>query len=126
MLLLQTKRGSDKHSDFLERLKENYSVAEFEEMSGDEFQIHLFIREADAQMSRIATELLEKEKPTIHQLTTKIKETEAEVWYNQRKEFCTMANVKREVTKFCKPCNSKTHNESDCLGPCEICGHRNH
>ena len=48
MLFLQKKRGSDKHSDFLERLKENYNLAEFEEMSGDELQIHLFIREADA------------------------------------------------------------------------------
>ena len=66
MKLLQTKRGSDKHSDFLERLKENYNVAEFEEMSGDEVQIHLFIREADAQMSRIATEILEKENPSVN------------------------------------------------------------
>ena len=98
----------------MERLKDNYSVAEFEEMSGDEFQIHLFIREVYAQMSRIATELLDKEKPIIHQLTTKIKETKAAVWYNQRKEFGKMENVKREITKCCKHCNSKTHNESDC------------
>ena len=32
MLLLQTKRGSDKHSDFLERISENFSVIEFEKM----------------------------------------------------------------------------------------------
>ena len=98
----------------MERLKENYNEAKFEEMSRDEYQIHLFIREADAQIPRIATEILEKENPAIHQLTTKIKETEAAVWYNQRKEFGKMADMKREVSKFCKPCNSKTHNESDC------------
>ena len=52
-------------------------------MSVEEFQIHLFIRDADAQMNRIATELLEKEKPTIQQSKTKFRETEASVWYNQ-------------------------------------------
>ena len=71
MILLQTKRGSDKHSDFLERISENDSVAEFEKMSGEELQIHLFIRDADPQMSRIATEVLEKDKPTMHQLKLK-------------------------------------------------------
>ena len=75
MILLQTKRGSDKHSDFLERISENYSVAEFEKMRGEELQIDLFIRDADPQMSKIATEILEKDTPTMQQLKTKVKET---------------------------------------------------
>ena len=37
-----------------------------------------------------------------------------------------MANVKKDDTKFCKPCNSKTHAEAKCWGPCGICGRRNH
>ena len=37
-----------------------------------------------------------------------------------------MANVKKDSTKFCKPCNSKSHNEVSCWGPCGICGRRNH
>ena len=37
-----------------------------------------------------------------------------------------MANVKRESTKFCKPCNSKTDSEAECWGLCGICGRRNH
>ena len=99
--LLQTRRGSDSHSDFLERLKEAFSVIEFHKMSGDEFLIHLFIREADAQMAKIALEILEREKPSIHMLVNKIKETEAAVWYNHKKEFGRMANMR--PPKFCKP-----------------------
>ena len=34
MTLIQTKRGSEKHSDFLKKISENYSVAEYDEMSG--------------------------------------------------------------------------------------------
>ena len=35
-----------------------------------------------------------------------------------------MDNIRKE--KFCKPCNSKTHSEADCWGPCSHCGRRNH
>ena len=37
-----------------------------------------------------------------------------------------MARIKKDNNKFCKPCNSKTHSEADCWGPCGICGRRNH
>ena len=52
MILLNTKRGSDKHSDILEKIVENYSVVEFEQMTGEELMIHLFIRDADPLMSK--------------------------------------------------------------------------
>ena len=45
-----------------------------------EFQIHLFLNSADAHMSKIATELLEKENPTMQQLKTKVKESENTTW----------------------------------------------
>ena len=60
-------------------------------------------------MSKIATEVSEKDTPTMYQLKTKVKETESSVWYGQRKEYGKMANVKKDSSKFCKPCNSKTH-----------------
>ena len=85
--ILQIRRGSDSHSDFLDRLKEAGSVIEFDKMSLDEFLIHLFIQEADSQMAKIALEILEREKPSIHMLVNKIKETEAAVCYNNKKEF---------------------------------------
>ena len=111
MILLNTKRGSDRHLDFLEKIVENYSVVEFEYMTGEELMIHLFIRDADPQMSKIATEILRTEKPTVHELRTKVKETEAAVWYN-RKEYRKIGIEKKDSTKFCKPCNSKSHDEA--------------
>ena len=61
MVLLSTKRGEDRHSDFLEKIVEHYSVIEFDTMTGDELVIHLFIRDADQQMSKKAQELLRSE-----------------------------------------------------------------
>ena len=34
--------------------------------------------------------------------------------------------VKKDSTMFCKPCNSSSHEESNCWGPCTHCGKRNH
>ena len=89
-------------------------------MSGNEFQIHLFIESADSQMAKMATELLETENPTMQRLKVKVKETKNSIWYRQKKEYRKMANFKKE--KFCEPCNTK----SECWGPCGICGRRNH
>ena len=82
MILLNTKRGSDKHSDFLEKIVENYSVVEFDQVTGEELMILLFMRDADPQMSKLATDILRTNKPMVHELRTRVKETEAAVWYN--------------------------------------------
>ena len=34
--------------------------------------------------------------------------------------------TKKESTMFCKPCNSTTHEEANCWGPCSTCGRQNH
>ena len=58
--LLQIRRGSDAHSDYMSKLRETSSVIEYEKMSLDEFLIHLFIRDADNVMAKIAQEILER------------------------------------------------------------------
>ena len=63
---LQIRRGSDAHSDFMDKLREAASVIELNKMSLDEFIIHLFIRDADSTMAKMAQEILEKEKPDIN------------------------------------------------------------
>ena len=92
--LLQIRRGSDAHSDYMDKLREVGSVIEFEKMSLDEFLIHLFIRDADSIMAKMAQEILEKENPNINMVANKIKETEAATWYNNKKEFGRMASMR--------------------------------
>ena len=94
MKILQLKRGSDSHSEFAERLRQEGSVIEFDKMSLDEFLIHLFVRESDSQMSKMALEILEKDKPSFHAPINKCKETESAVWYNNKKEFGRIANMR--------------------------------
>ena len=60
-------------------------MIEFDEMSIDEFLIHLFVREVDSQMAKIGLEILERDKPNFHMLVNNIKETELAVWYNNKK-----------------------------------------
>ena len=106
------------------RLRQEGSVIEFDKMSLDEFLIHLFARDSDSQMSKMALELLEKDKPRFQTLINKCKEIEASVWYHERKEFSRMASTR--PPRFCKPCDSKTHNESECWGECQNCHQRGH
>ena len=53
-------------------------------MSLDEFLIHLFIRDADSTIAKMAQEILERDNPNIHMVVNKIKETEAAVVVQQQ------------------------------------------
>ena len=87
MNLIQIKSGQENHSDYLDKLSNLFSVVEYEQMSGYEFQIHLFIESANSQMAKTAMELLETENPTMQRLKVKVKEIENYVWYNQIKKI---------------------------------------
>ena len=50
--LLKANRNSNKHSDFLYQLETLMSVAEFKDMSADEFIIHLFVETANSTMEK--------------------------------------------------------------------------
>ena len=52
--MLQIRRGSDNHSDFVAKLIEAAKVIEFEKMTLAEFIIHLFIRDTDQTMGKMA------------------------------------------------------------------------
>ena len=90
--MLQIRRGSDNHSVFVSKLIKAANVIEFEKMTLAEFIIHLFIRDADQTMGKMAQEILKEEKPDINNLVNKIKEYEAESWYNHNKEFSRLAS----------------------------------
>ena len=100
---LQIRRGSNAHSDFIDKLREAASVIEFSKMSLDEFIIHLFIRDADSTMAKMAQEILKDEIPDIKNLVNKIKETENESWYKNKKELGRMVSVR--PPRYCKACD---------------------
>ena len=93
-------------------------------MTVAEFIIHLFIRDADNTMGKMAQEILKEEEPDVNNLINKIQEFEAESWYNQKKEYSRMATTKTQ--RYCKGCDSRTHDESQCWGVCPHCGQRGH
>ena len=78
----------------MDKLRETGSIIEYDKMSLDEFLIHLIIRDADSQMAKMALEILKRDNPSIHMVVNKIKETGAAVWYNNKKEFGRMANMR--------------------------------
>ena len=94
-------------------------MAEYDDMTGEEFQIHLFIESANSHMQTVATELLGKENPTMQQLKVKEKETENATLYNQKREYGNMANMKKD--KYCQQFNSKIHSKAECWGSCSHC-----
>ena len=63
------------------------SVAEFDAMTADEMVIHLFAKCADSQIARLALDLLEGEKPTVTELSIKVKKTEYSIWYKSRTNY---------------------------------------
>ena len=71
--MLQIRRGSDNHSDFVAKLIEAAKVIEFEKMTLAEFIIHLFIRDADQTMGKMAQEILKEEQPDVNNLVNKKK-----------------------------------------------------
>ena len=83
--LLQTRRGSDAHSDFMHKLRETGSVIEYDKMSLDEFLIHLFIRHADNIRAKMAQEILERDNPSIHMVVNKIKRNSQQQRFKERK-----------------------------------------
>ena len=50
----EIRRGSDSHSDYMNKLLEASRIIEFEGMTLDELIIHIFIRDADATMGKAA------------------------------------------------------------------------
>ena len=59
------KGGGKRHSDFLDKLDKLVSVAELEEMTKEDWGIHLFAENSDQQMAREAMELLATQDPQI-------------------------------------------------------------
>ena len=71
-------------------------------------------------MGKIAQEVLKEPKPDVNTLVNRIQEYESELWYNpKQKEYGRMASSRPQ--RYCKGCDSNTHDESACWGVCPHC-----
>ena len=135
-LLKSALKKTGSHSDHLQKLEKNMEICDWESMTKDEFLIHLFAESADMTMSKISMEILSGKKPTMAELRNKIAETENSLWYNPNRnmnmgKYAGGAGAdggpgggQVPQGRFCKPCNSASHWESQCFGVCPHCSMR--
>ena len=109
----EIKRGSDSHSDYMSRLLEASRIIEFDGMTLDELIIHVFIRDADTTMGKVAQDELMVKKPNVYNVVNMIKQYESQSWYNpKKKEYGRMASSRNQKERYCRGCDSNTHGES--------------
>ena len=123
----EIRRGSDSHSDYMSKLLEASRIIEFEGLTLDELIIHIFIRDADATMGKAAQDALMEKTPNVYNVVNLIKQYESQSWYNpKKKEYGRMASSRTQRERYCKGCDSNTHDESACWGVCPHCNQRGH
>merc|ERR1712044_133420 len=114
-------------SDYINKLLEASRIIEFEGMTLDELIIHIFIRDADATMGKAAQDALMEKEPNVYNVVNMIKQYESQSWYNPRKkEYGRMASSRNQKERYCRGCDSNTHDESACWGVCPHCNMRGH
>ena len=74
----EIRRGSDSHSDYMNKLLEASRIIEFDGMTIDELIIHIFIRDADATMGKAAQDALMEAKPNVYNVVNLIKQYESQ------------------------------------------------
>ena len=93
-------------------------------MTPDKLGIYIFAESVDPTMAKLAFNVLSEEVPTITKLKHIVRSTEVSKCYNQNKNYDKV--VMAQEDRHCTTCNSKTHNTSECWGPCSYCGRYNH
>ena len=70
---------------------------------------------------KTAMEILSGNNPTVAALCNKVAETENRLWNNAGRNLGKFTGGQAPLTgtRFCKPCNSSTHWESQCWGICK-------
>ena len=82
LLKLALAKKTGRHSDHLMKFERHMEVIDWENMTKDQFLIHLFAEGCSFNvMSKLAMEVLSSEKPIVADLRKKIAETENSLWY---------------------------------------------
>ena len=126
MQLLRIKKDSS-HSEFLHNIEELMELVAFGEMTKEAFILHLFIEQADAEMSKLAAENLRvNPKGDLNSFRAQIKQVESSTWYSGRSTEHRAKTVGTPEVRFCKACDSSSHNPDQCWGECIHCHKRGH
>ena len=114
VLFLDSKRGATSHSDFLDQLEESMSLIEFEKLTEAALITHIFLRESDSVMTKVASDNLHETEGAgnISKLRNEIKMVEASRWYNGKRH--DGKKVGDGDKKWCENCNSTTHDTVQC------------
>ena len=81
------KRGRDEHSAFVHKVEMCLNNADFKSMTRNELTVHLFLRDAEATMAKMATEFLQLDPKdqSMADLQTTLRQTENSPWYGAQK-----------------------------------------
>ena len=142
MDLLKMRRGSMDHSTWLFKLEEAMELTQWHEWSKEKMLIHLFLEGADTEMSKIATNMLAKDKVSLPDLRMEVRATENSTWYKPRLQVKYTQQTDNWETegmggargsggqpggvRWCGDCRSKTHTPETCWGVCPYCSKRGH
>merc|ERR1711888_382569 len=83
MDLLKLRRGTMDHSSFLFKLEELMEMTVYQEWSKEKMIIHLFLEGADAEMARLATNMLARDDVSLPDLKYEVRATENSTWYKR-------------------------------------------
>ena len=126
MQLLRIKKDSS-HSEFLHNIEELMELIDFGKMTKEAFTLHLFIEQADAEMSKLAAENLRvNPEGDLNSFRAQIKQVESSTWYSGRNTEHRAKIVGTTEVRFCKACDSSSHNPDQCWGECIYCHRRGH
>merc|ERR1711895_426156 len=82
--LLKMRRGSMDHSTWLFKLEEAMELTQWQDWSKEKMLVHLFLEGADTEMSKIATNMLARDKVSLPDIRMEVRATENSTWYKPR------------------------------------------
>ena len=113
-------RKTGSHGDFFFQLEEHMSLIEFDKLAKEALLTHLFLEQSDETMGRMAQDILVKTPVgDVNLLRQEIKRIKSSTWYAGSKH-----DRAKVAFRYCKDCDSPSHNKEDCWGVCIHCKKR--
>ena len=121
-LFKMRRQQNESNAAFLRRLRRNLDVAEVKSITLEELAIHIFIKNTDGVLGKLAIDELNKKKLSLDELEAIVEATEVSPWYEQqpKKGYSKVASASTKG-KQCSQCNKSGYSKEDCWGACKFC-----